>query len=57
MARRHQVADRYVEATAAEIRDGGEAIFVPSRDFIVMPPIGSFRNAESYYATALHSSA
>ena len=51
---RRQAADRFAAGTAAEIHDGGEAMFVPSQDFIVMPPLGSFTSAESFYATALH---
>ncbi len=52
---RTDTAERFVQATKADIRHGGSsACFVPSRDFIAMPPAGAFRNAESFYATELH---
>lgn len=52
---RIETAERFVEATKADIRHGGnQACFVPSQDFIAMPPAGAFRNAESFYATELH---
>jgi hypothetical protein len=33
---------------------GKEAYYQPKDDFINMPPIKSFRNAESYYAVLFH---
>jgi antirestriction protein ArdC len=56
----HQVApegaaQRFIAATGADIRQGGnEAAYIPSRDYIVMPPFGAFKTVEGYYATALH---
>jgi antirestriction protein ArdC len=29
-------------------------MYVPSQDFIAMPTLGQFRNANNYYATLLH---
>jgi antirestriction protein ArdC len=52
---RHHGAERFIEATAADIQIGGsQAMFVPSRDYIAMPPLALFNTPESYYATALH---
>jgi len=56
----HQVApenaaQRFIAAAGADIRHGGnEAAYIPSRDYIVMPPFGAFKTVEGYYATALH---
>lgn len=48
-------ADHFIAATKADIRHGGsEAMFIPSKDFIMLPPIGAFKNVESYFATKLH---
>lgn len=33
---------------------GGRAFYQTGTDQITMPPMGSFKNSESYYATALH---
>lgn len=41
--------------TKADIRiRGTRACYASDADFIAMPPIESFRNAESYYATLAH---
>jgi antirestriction protein ArdC len=48
-------ADAFVAATGAAIRHGGTmAFYGPRPDHIQLPPIEAFRDAESYYATALH---
>ena len=40
---RHQVVDAFIQATNADIRHGGDkACFVPSMDFINLPPTSSF---------------
>lgn len=53
--RRIEAADRFVTGTGADIRHGGnQAFYSPSRDLIQLPPFEAFRDAESYYATALH---
>jgi antirestriction protein ArdC len=48
-------ADTFIKATKAVVRHGGsEACFIPSLDVIQMPPFGSFKIAEGYWATLLH---
>jgi antirestriction protein ArdC len=48
----HQVApesaaQRFIAATGADIQHGGnEAAYIPSRDYIVMPPFGAFKTVE-----------
>jgi antirestriction protein ArdC len=51
----HEATEAFISATKADIRHGGgRACFVPSQDFIALPPKSSFINVESYYATSLH---
>ena len=48
-------AERFIAATAADIRHGGTlAYYTPTSDFVQMPPFESFRRAEAYYATLAH---
>ncbi|MEX2745862.1 ArdC family protein [Rhizobium mongolense] len=48
-------ADAFFAATGAVIRHGGDkAFYAPAPDYIQMPPIETFRDAESYYATLAH---
>ena len=48
-------AECFFAATGADIRHGGnQAYYVPSRDFVQMPPFETFRDAESYYAILAH---
>lgn len=50
-------AEGFFAATGADIRHGGDsAFYVPSADFIQMPPFEAFRDAQSYYATLAHES-
>ena len=52
--REHQ-ADRFIQATGADIRHGGnEAAYMPALDYIVMPPFQAFRTTEGYYSVCLH---
>jgi antirestriction protein ArdC len=52
---RNAAADAFFAATGAVIRQGGnKAFFAPGPDIIQMPPIETFRDAESYYATLGH---
>lgn len=52
---RDALADRFISATGADLRHGGnQAFYAPSRDLIQLPPFEAFRDKESYYATALH---
>ena len=48
-------AERFFAATEADIRHGGDRAFYDAkRDFIRMPPFGTFRDAASYYAALAH---
>ncbi|PZM16505.1 antirestriction protein ArdC [Rhizobium tubonense] len=48
-------ADTFFAATGAVIRHGGvKAFYAPGPDVIQMPPIETFRDVESYYATLAH---
>lgn len=50
-------ADAFFAKTGAIVRHGGDkAFFAPSPDLIQMPPIETFRDVESYYATLAHES-
>ncbi len=50
-------ADAFFSAIGATIRHGGaDAFYTPDADVIQMPPIETFRDAESYYATLAHES-
>jgi antirestriction protein ArdC len=45
----------FMARTGARIRSGGsQAFYIPSNDTIRMPPLSSFDEAASYYATLLH---
>jgi len=48
-------AEYFAANTGADIRHGGSmAYYSPAGDFVQMPPLASFRQAESYYATLCH---
>jgi antirestriction protein ArdC len=48
-------AESFFAATGADIRHGGnQAYYVPSRDFVQMPPFETFRDAEAFYQTLSH---
>ena len=52
---RHHHAECFIAATGAVIKHGGnEACFIPSLDYIQMPPFGAFTTVEGYYAVCLH---
>jgi antirestriction protein ArdC len=52
---RGDLADQFLRTTGADIREGhGEALYVPSRDFIAMPAFGAFKGADHFYGTAFH---
>jgi antirestriction protein ArdC len=45
----------FIEATGADIRIGGDmAGYIPSKDYITLPPPSVFKTMESYYATCFH---
>jgi antirestriction protein ArdC len=47
--------ESFIAATGANVRHGGNmAYYNISQDFVQMPPIEAFRDAESYYATLGH---
>lgn len=51
----HQAAEAFFAGTGATVRHGGaRAFYVPSQDFVQMPPPESFRDVESYEATKAH---
>lgn len=55
LSERIENADRFMANTAATIHHGGNrAFYAPARDAIQLPPFESFKDKESYYATALH---
>ena len=50
-------AESFFAATGFDIRHGGDsAFYVPSLDYIQMPPFEAFRDAQSYYSTLCHES-
>ncbi|MCU1324946.1 MAG: uncharacterized protein JWN34_316, partial [Bryobacterales bacterium] len=50
-------ADAFFAATQADIRYGaGRAYYAQEADYIQLPPIESFRDPESFYATLAHES-
>jgi len=50
-------AEAFFAKTGADIRTrGSRAYYAVDADFIAMPPIESFRDAESFYATIAHES-
>ena len=52
---RIEQADRFVEATGAEIRTGGnQAYYAITSDYIQMPPIECFVDSEAHAATLAH---
>jgi antirestriction protein ArdC len=45
----------FFASTGADIRyRGGQAYYAEEADYIQLPPIESFRDAESFYATLAH---
>lgn len=54
-ADRHARAERFLEASGAQIRHGGgRAFYSPLEDYVQLPPFATFRDGSSYYGTALH---
>jgi antirestriction protein ArdC len=54
-AERIDRAERFFGNLQIEARFGGDrAYYVPSRDYIQMPPFERFRDGESFYGTLLH---
>jgi antirestriction protein ArdC len=52
---RDELADAFLRSTGADIREGhGDAMYVPSRDFISMPAFAGFKGADHFYNVAFH---
>src|SRR5437588_11625011 len=52
---RDEFADDFLRSTGADIREGhGEALYVPSRDFISLPGFEAFKGADHFYNVAFH---
>jgi antirestriction protein ArdC len=51
---RSDLVDDFLATTGADIREGGEAYYVPSKDFISLPAFPSFKNADNFYSTTFH---
>jgi antirestriction protein ArdC len=52
---RDELADDFLRSTGADIREGhGEAMYVPSRNFISMPAFAGFKGADHFYNVAFH---
>jgi antirestriction protein ArdC len=52
---RDVLADEFMVSTQADIREGhGQAMYVPSADFIGMPAFAAFKNADNFYSTTFH---
>src|SRR5205823_14311093 len=52
---RDGLADEFLRTTGADIREGhGEAMYVPSRDFISIPAFQAFKGADHFYNVAFH---
>ena len=52
---RHEAAERFIAATSADIRGGGDrACYVPALDRVLMPFQGFFINQEAFYSVTLH---
>lgn len=47
-------ADELIDATGADIRKGSQAAYIPSGDFITMPPMESFDSPADFAETAFH---
>ena len=53
--RKDDEAITFIARTQADIRIGGDrACYVPSRDFVAMPPEPAFKSREHFLATGLH---
>lgn len=54
---RNERAEAFFDAIGAEVRwNEAMAAYIPSRDYIVMPPRNSFHSAANLYATRAHES-
>src|SRR3954468_20905450 len=52
---RHLLADDFMRATGADVREGhGEAYYAAGHDFISMPAFSAFKGADHFYNVAFH---
>ena len=52
---RHEAAERFIKATKADIRGGGDrACYIPALDRVLMPFQGFFIKQEAFYSVTLH---
>ena len=52
---RDELADDFLAATSAEIREGqGEAYYAPGADFVSLPGFAAFKGADHFYNVAFH---
>lgn len=52
---RESLADRFIQSTGADFREGtGKPCYVPSKDFISMPSFDAFKSQTSFYSVAFH---
>src|SRR5215204_2677837 len=52
---RHFLADDFMRATGADVREGqGEAYYAAGHDFISMPTFSAFKGADHFYNVAFH---
>ncbi len=57
-AERVERAEQFYDRLGIETRFGGdEAYYVPSKDYVQIPPFERFRDGESFYATLFHEGA
>lgn len=55
---RREAGEAYLANLGADVRHGGAAAYyVPSKDYIQLPPFETFASADSYYVTAAHETA
>lgn len=52
---REALADRFIQSTGADFREGtGVPCYVPSKDFISIPAFAQFKGQPQFYSTAFH---
>jgi antirestriction protein ArdC len=51
---RDATIDEFLACSGASIREGGEAYYRPSDDYISLPAFAAFKDAAHFYATAFH---
>lgn len=54
---RNAEADEFIKSWGAKTKEGPQPMYVPSKDFIFMPPFADFKSNTGFYATAFHEGA